>query len=168
MGASQHLPGVARSRRPVSRAGLWCGPHRLPRLALLAALACGPGAPAWAEEYLFPGVSGDGYSTDPRYTAVRIEARSTPPIYVFFDIDSKRRDMRIASLPRIWPPVPVKPVAFVRVEHALARNREHAAQAALGLISDAPGAWQAGGGLAFSQHSHGTEWSAGLRVRVLW
>jgi len=97
-----------------------------------------------------------------------------------------------ASLPRLWAGVPVRPVGFLRLEHDFAKSREHAVQAALatqpgnaqrftgqgrgpstataalGLVSDAPGAWQVGGGLAFSQHTHGSEWSAGLRLKVTW
>jgi hypothetical protein len=97
-----------------------------------------------------------------------------------------------ARMPRIWQDVPVRPAGFMRVEYDFARSRQHGVNAALqvnpgvsetfvgqgrgpvtatvgiGLISDASGAWQFGGGLAMALHTHGTAWGAGLRVRYLW
>lgn len=95
-------------------------------------------------------------------------------------------------MPRMAPEVPIRPVGFVRFEHDLAINRDHAIGAALqvnpansqsfigqgrgpstitaglGLASDSPGRLQIEGGVAMASHVHGKEWGAGLRLRYVW
>ncbi|MBU6188879.1 MAG: autotransporter domain-containing protein [Betaproteobacteria bacterium] len=97
-----------------------------------------------------------------------------------------------ARLPRLVPNVPVRPVAFGRVEYDFASSREHAVTAAMqsnpsnalsftgqgrgpttatigiGLASDDTKALQLAGGVAFARHTYGSEWGAGLRLRYTW
>jgi outer membrane autotransporter protein len=97
-----------------------------------------------------------------------------------------------AKMPRFAPDVPVRPVAFTRLEHDFAGSREHAIAAALqansgysqsftgqgrgpstvtsglGLSSDASDRLQIEGGLVISQHTHGRERGVGIRLRYVW
>lgn len=49
------------------------------------------------------------------------------------------------------------------------QNRgEHAVTGGLGLGSDLTSALQIRGGLQYTEHSHGSEWGAGLNMQYFW
>jgi hypothetical protein len=97
-----------------------------------------------------------------------------------------------ARMPRIRADVPVRPVAFARIERDFASNSEHSVIAGLqsnpgttetfygqgrgpttatlgiGLMSEDLGRWQVSGGLVAARHTNGSEWGAGFRVSYFW
>jgi len=97
-----------------------------------------------------------------------------------------------ARMPRISADVPVRPVAFARIERDFASNSEHSVIAGLqsnpgttatfygqgrgpttatlgiGLMSEDLGRWQVSGGLVAARHTNGSEWGAGFRVSYFW
>jgi hypothetical protein len=97
-----------------------------------------------------------------------------------------------ARMPRISADVPVRPIAFARIEQDLASKSEHSVTAGLqsnpgttatiygqgrgpttamlgiGLMSEALGPWQVSGGLVAARHTNGSEWGAGFNVAYFW
>ena len=114
------------------------------------------------------------------------------------NVSAARAASRIAHIglnakwSRFVADVPVRPVAFTRLEHDFASSREHAVSAALqanpgysqsfigqgrgpstmtlglGFSSDGSGRFQMEGGLVIAQHTHGRERGAGIRLRYVW
>ena len=95
-------------------------------------------------------------------------------------------------LPQIFDPVPVRPIGFVRYEYDFASNDDHSVDAALqvnpgvydsfigqglgpstltaglGISSEGLGPLQIEGGIAYADHTYGSEWGAGLQLRYDW
>lgn len=96
------------------------------------------------------------------------------------------------KMPRLAPETPIRPIAFVRIEHDHAKSRDHEVSAALainpgnmqpfigqgrgpstavlgvGLTSDRSDSVQIAGGLSHAWHTHGSAGSAGFKLWVLW
>jgi len=94
--------------------------------------------------------------------------------------------------PELSAKLGLRPLAFARLEHDVARNRDHAIEASLlanpgayeefvgqgrgansavlglGLMTQKPGPWQIQAGLTHAWHTHGRDWGAGLKMRYSW
>jgi hypothetical protein len=86
----------------------------------------------------------------------------------------------------------VRPIGFVRYEYDFASNDDHSVDAALqvnpgtydsfigqgrgpstltaglGIMSNGAGPLQIEGGIAYADHTNGSEWGAGLQLRYVW
>jgi hypothetical protein len=95
-------------------------------------------------------------------------------------------------LPPISDTAPVRPIGFVRYEYDFASNDDHSVDAALqvnpgtydsfigqgrgpstltaglGIMSNGAGPLQIEGGIAYADHTNGSEWGAGLQLRYVW
>jgi uncharacterized protein with beta-barrel porin domain len=95
-------------------------------------------------------------------------------------------------LPPISNAAPVRPIGFVRYEYDFASNDDHSVDAALqvnpgtydsfigqgrgpstltaglGIASEGLGPLQIEGGIAYADHTNGSEWGAGLQLRYVW